>query len=552
MEDEATTGLSCGRRWLGAASIGSMLILATAASAEPRILSDRARSVPLPDFSYAGYGFGAEQIPASRGKVILVTDHGAVADDMADDSRAVLAALAAAHAVDGPVSVRFPAGRFILSDIMWIRRSDIIIEGAGRGEGGTELSFPRPLRLVDRTPVLDDLRAYLVENKKRQVEPERNIDLPFSEYSWSGGFFWVMKPKSKQAAATEAALLSGRQGQRNVRLSARSGLRAGDVVTIQWSAKDGANSGIIASIYGKGAEVGSHHWTNTEKPLVAQTTRIETIDGADARIADPLLHDISASLPATLVRWDGLTNVGIRDLALIFPEGASFGHHLEQGYNGIHFRDVFNGWMVGLRFRDAESAILTDDSASVTIRDIVTEGERVAHYAVHIGAVHNFLVTNLLIANPVLHSLSFNTRSTKSVFQRATVLRDPVLDQHAGANHQNLFDDVTVHIDAKPTAQGPTYPLWDGSGASYWQPGHGRFNTSWNIQVVVESGASPSETVRLTGLDEGPGARIVGISGNRTFDLDYRPAPYVERLNDGVRDVPSLYDYQLSRRLAPK
>jgi hypothetical protein len=532
-----------------AAAMAAAAMAGGMASAEPRILEKRSNAPVLPDFSYAGYGFGAEPIPQGRGQVISVTDHGAVANDGGDDSRAVLAALAAAHKVDGPVRLVFPAGRFILSDILWIRRSDIVIEGAGRGAGGTELAFPRPLRMVDKTKVLDPLRAYLVENEKRQVEPKRNIDLPFSEYSWTGGFLWAMKPETTATAAPAVDLLAGQQGGKTVRLSAAAGLRGGDVVSIQWHPTNGPDSGIIASIYGKGVKAGSHHWTTPERPLVVQTTRIEAIDGKVARIADPLLHDISPAIPAKLARWDGLTNVGIRDLALVFPEGQSFGHHLEQGYNGIHLNDVFNGWIVGLRISNAESGILTDNSASVTIRDIVTEGERDAHYAVHVGAVHNVLVSDLLIANPVLHSLTFNTRSTKSVYQRATVLRMPTLDQHAGANHQNLFDDVTLHIAARPSKAGPVYPLWDGSGASYWQPGHGRFNTSWNIRVMVQSGALPSETVQLTGLDEGPDARIVGVSGNRSFAVDYRPAPYVERLNDPMRDVPSLYDYQLNRRL---
>ena len=26
------------------------------------------------------------------------------------------------------------------------------------------------------------------------------------------------------------------------------------------------------------------------------------------------------------------------------------------------------------------------------------------------------------------------------------IFTDPVLDQHSGANHQNLFDNITVHI----------------------------------------------------------------------------------------------------------
>ena len=536
-------------RWTAAALAAGALATGTPASAEPRILEQRSGATELPDFSYAGYGFGVEPIPEGRGQVISVTDHGATPNDSRDDSRAVLAALDAAHKVDGPVRLRFPAGRFIISDILWVRRSDIVIEGAGRGPGGTELTFPRPLRMVDKTRVLDPLRAYLVENKKRQVERARNVDLPFSEYSWTGGFLWVMKPEGVAPAAPVVDALTGRRGGKSVRLSQGSGFRKGDIVSVEWFATNGPESGIIASIYGKGVKPGSHHWTITDRPLVVQTTRIEAIEGGTARIADPLLHDISPAVPAKVARWDGLTNVGIRDLALVFPEGTSFGHHLEEGYNGIHLNDVFDGWITGLRISNADSGILTDNSASVTIRDVVTDGERAAHYAVHVGAVHNVLVSDLLIANPVLHSLTFNTRSTKSVYHRATVLRTPTLDQHAGANHQNLFDDVKLHIAAKRDKDGAVYPLWDGSGAAYWQPGHGRFNTSWNVQVTVQSGALPAETVRLTGLDEGPDARIVGVSGNRTFAVDYRPAPYVERLNNPMRDLPSLYDYQLSRRL---
>ena len=55
----------------------------------------------------------------------------------------------------------------------------------------------------------------------------------------------------------------------------------------------------------------------------------------------------------------------------------------------------------------------------------------------------------------------------------------------------------------------------------------------------------------LRGIAEGPDARLVGISGNREFDVDYRPLPYIERLNVPMTDVPSLYDYQLRKRLTP-
>lgn len=53
----------------------------------------------------------------------------------------------------------------------------------------------------------------------------------------------------------------------------------------------------------------------------------------------------------------------------------------------------------------------------------------------------------------------------------------------------------------------------------------------------------------IQGLDEGLMARIVGLHGNRRFALDYRPQPYVEMLNLELRNVPSLYDFQRTRRL---
>ena len=86
---------------------------------------------------------------------------------------------------------------------------------------------------------------------------------------------------------------------------------------------------------------------------------------------------------------------------------------------------------------------------------------------------------------------------------------------------------------------GPVVPVFDGSGAGYWQPGHGGFNTTWNLRVLITGGAYADEVVTVQGLDEGPMARIVGLHGNRKFKLDYRPTPYVEMLNEPLESAPS-------------
>jgi hypothetical protein len=65
-------------------------------------------------------------------------------DDELDDTKAVLRALAAANAVKGKVTLRFPKGRTQITEVLRITRSDITLDGAGDGPGGSELWFPRP------------------------------------------------------------------------------------------------------------------------------------------------------------------------------------------------------------------------------------------------------------------------------------------------------------------------------------------------------------------------------------------------------------------------
>ena len=549
-----------------AARLPILLLLAVASSGFanelPVILDSASGSETpyLPDFSYAGYKNGAADIPGATGTVVKVDDFGAIAGDGKDDSKAVLEALSHAHSLAGPVVVRFGPGRYRISEVLKIGRSDFVLQGSGSGKGGTTLHFPRPLNQVDDSSSLDELREYIVKLDKRQKEPNLNLDEYFSEYSWSGGFIWIQKAGTRPAPYLEeydprinklTDIRSGARGSRNITVSDGSRLSAGDIVQIQWINDSGPGAPIIKSLYGAAFETaGSHHWSFPQRPLVRQTSRIESIDGDVVVLSDPLLHDAGDSIPAQIAKWDGLQHVGIEELHLDFPVSPFFGHHMERGYNGIYFTSAFDSWARNLRISNADSGILSYNGANLTYRDITTDGERRAHYGVHMGNVHNVLAENVTVMNPVLHSLTFNTQSTKCVYKNAEVLVTPILDQHAGANHQNLYDNVTLHTPAETTEDGPVATVFDGSGAGYWQPGHGQFNTTWNLRVLITGGAFPDETVMLLGLDEGPMARIIGLHGNRQFKLDYRPTPYVEYLNVPVHAAPSLYDYQLGKRLA--
>jgi hypothetical protein len=164
--------------------------------------------------------------------------------------------------------------------------------------------------------------------------------------------------------------------------------------------------------------------------------------------------------------------------------------------------------------------------------------------------VHNVLVDNLEVKNPTQHTFSFNTLSSKSVYKNSTAWINPTLDQHSGANHQNLYDNIKLHITPnEKTADGtPSYELYKAGGAPYWWPGHGRYNTQWNINILVEGASTPGDKIHIVGKSEGPESRIVGMHGNRPIDLDYRPGGYLESLNQSIDTIPSLHSYQLAKR----
>jgi len=514
----------------------------------------------LPDYSYAGYHFGEKEItPNETTSYIDVQNFGAIPNDKKDDTKAILNALEHAHSIDGHVTVTLPKGRFIIKDLLRITRGNITVSGKGMGKQGTQLYFPMPLSVIDKTPYLNELRSYLRLHNKKQRDTEVYIDDYFSEYSWSGGVIWIQKEGTRpvpyleeldEQLPTITKVIKGKRGTNILEVSDSSDISVGDVLRIDWHNKGGRQAGIIKSIYGDtDLTIGSHHFDFPNRPLVMQPTQVKSVSGNMVEIRDPLLHDIDKDIPAHLTSWEHLDEVGIEGLSIEFPEGDTYGHHVEQGFNGIFLTSVFNGWIRDVSFKNADSAILTENSGNVSISNIHSYGVRFGHYGVHLGSVHNFLVEDAKIFNPTVHTFSMNTKSTKSVFLRGEAFTQPTLDQHAGANHQNLYDNMTFYIEAERDEKGPYYDLWFGGGAGYWQPGHGRYNTTWNARIFVESGADSNETVRILGQTEGPDARVNGIYGNRKFSIEHYPVPHISDINNKV-SIPSLYDYQKQKRLA--
>jgi len=527
----------------------------------PKIISDEdvMSENYLPDFSYAGYHNGEVSLPKTEGKVYNAEDFGVIPNDKLDDTKALIKAIDSISKFEGNVTLQLPKGRIILSDIIYITRSNFVLKGTGTGENGTELYFPRPLMYVPNPESLQELREYLIKFNKRQKEKENNINLPFSQYAWSGGYIWTkvsdvrVKPylqKYEKPYNVLAEISQGKRGEFSFKASNIKNLKVGDVVELQLFNKDGKDAAIISDLYKTNVKkIGGHHWNFPDLPLVKQQVRIVKVKGKTITINAPLTIDINPSYKAQLVEWKHLTEVGIQDFKITFPQAPRVAHHVEPGFNGIYLTRVYNSWVNNIVIDNADSGVLTEEIANTTIKNITTQGENLAHYTVAMSGTYNVLAENVKVYNKAVHPLSFNTLATKCVYLNCEVFVDPILDQHSGANHQNLFDNIKVHLNVN---EDNSYPIFAGGGAGYWKPSHGAFSTFWNINVTLLNDLNNQNMTLLNGMKDGPFARVIGVNGNSNFKIEYGPKAHIEFTNNDMEIVPSLYEYQLKKRINNK
>jgi hypothetical protein len=490
----------------------------------------------LPDFSYAGYRWGEEAPPeysAANPEIteVDVTEFGAVSDDEQDDTEALREALAAAHEVEGPVLVQFPPGRFILREILFIERSDIVLRGSGSEE--TEIHVPRPLREMS------------LQNVPDRFESRRSDGI--SQFSWSGGVIWVRDPIPSEEQDL-GRLVAGRRGQHTIRADRPVGVQPGDVVEIEWYNRDGREGSLLQHIYctTEGLSFGTRLYEHPEDPIIEQEVTVKEVRGEVFTIKEPLLHDLRKEWTPTLTTVQFLENVGIERLRITFPDDVSYqGHHNEPGYNGLYLTELLHSWVRDVAVTHPDSGILTKGSKNITITDVHIGQGRTGHYTIHLGSgTYGALVKNFK-TGAALHNPSFNTLVQGSVYSRGTIV-NPRLDQHMGINNQNLFDNLRTQYtryDERFVSNGGSWKRW--------RPVAGAFNTLWNLEVGTEKA---SETpVDIQDVEMAPNARIISVYGSdKPIEWEYGPNAYVEGLNENGIAVPSLYEYQLEQRLDGK
>jgi uncharacterized protein YodC (DUF2158 family) len=493
----------------------------------PQILMDDSKNY-LPDFSFAGYRWGETELPSASGKVLDVTSFGAAANDNIDDTPAFNTAIASANNYEGNVIISVPPGKFIIKDILWIERSNLILQGSGNNHNGTILLMPTPMEEMELPPKLVELKTYLIDNDKKVSTGEY-----FSVFSWTGGIIWTRSKSINQQILAD--VIEGKRGGQKIIVSDNSKIKSGDVLQIRWYNTEGKQSTLLNHIMDNQEVIcGERLYEEPEKSIIKQEVSIQSVDKNTITIKEKLLHAIKPGWKVDLAAVNFIEEVGFENFTVEFPNVPNKGHHIEAGFNAFYLTGLLHSWIKNVKIINADNGILSDDCKNVTIENLEVSG-RHTHYNVHLGDCRYMIVKNFKFNSSSYHTPSFNTGSILNVFSGGYV-REAKLDQHCGLNHQNLFDNLYLELTELNN-------LFEHGGAGYWKPTAGAFNTFWNLKIEYQVAAIPK-------INNAPSARFVGIHGPQKLEFEYRPNAYFEGMNKDNISVPSLYDYQLQLRLS--
>ncbi len=383
----------------------------------------------LPDFSFAGYHFGEDPLPEVEAAAD-VTRFGAKGDGKTDCTEAFLKAIAATD--EGAITI--PEGRFLLSDIIWIKKPGLVLRGAGPGK--TVLHF---------TSELEDVKPNMGATTEGR---------PTSNYSWSGGFLWVDGRFRKKDIAPIIAECE--RGSRQLTLGKTAGLEKGQMVMVEM--RDDPQQTLLNHLYS--GDPGSTK--RITKPIKTRfVSRIASIEGKKITLERPLRFDIRKSwAPVVKSIQPTVSEVGIEDLAIEFPVRPYKGHFTERGSNGIALRGVMDCWVKNVRISNSDSGIYLSGSSFCSIDGLVIDSQRPAHRGTtgHHGIMtgSDCLIQNFDLRTHFIHDIGLSYLNSGNVYKNGKGI-NLSLDHHKMASYENLFCNLDV-----------------GEGSEVWRSGGGR------------------------------------------------------------------------------
>jgi hypothetical protein len=457
----------------------------------------------LPDFSHAGYRAGSEPIPDLPVKA-SVRDFGAVGDGVTDDSKAFLDALATVDR--GAIFV--PAGRYVITEPLLIRKSHVVLRGESRDS--TVLFFPKTLREV--------------LGRGRDGGPRG--------WSWGGGWIWLNAdlergdsndPVWQEGRSLGKVTEPAEKGDTSIALADTSGIEVGDLVRLVQRESDGSLSLFLhagETLKGKCSISRPGH------QLINWVVEVTAVSGDRVHFGRPLRAPVRLEWDAELFEAaPPVEEVGIERLTIEFPLRTYPGHHNEPGSNAISFGAAYNSWVRDVAILNFDNGIHYWYARYCTAEDVVFGG-RGGHYALNLGGAQDSVATRFVFETRSVHDTSVANLANGNVLSNGRGI-EINFDHHRGASFQNLYSNVDV---------GSTKRQWR---SSHTKSGHytAAHETFWNVQPIIATEYLPTF----------PAMNLIGA-----IEMSVRASPrwwgaWVEPI-DGLRPL-DLHAAQLARRL---
>ena len=455
----------------------------------------------LPFFGYAGYHCGDDPIPEVK-VVAKVTDYGAKADDEIGDADAIQAAIDATK--NGAILV--PPGRFILDKPITIKKSNVVLRGAGPRK--TILYVPRSLQ------ELNPLESNADGGEKLA-------------YSFGGAFLSVegKRPKEHGVAVSETA----KRGDTRLQLRSTSGIERDSWVQLNMK----MNQELGRHVHAGCCDAGE----GTMGFVLSTVARVKSVDKKSIKLDRPLRLDVRPEWNPTLSGFEpSIEEVGLENFTIQMAGKPKKEHLLEEGFNAIQMIAAVNCWARRIEIIDADLGIKLDNrSRFCQVEHVLIHAERrkladgpTGHHAIWLsGVTQGCLVSDFHIETEYVHDITYEGMAHGNVVRRGRGIRLN-FDHHRNAPFENLLTD----IDA-----GSPDRLWDSSGSGHRGPHSAARSTAWNIRYSGGKPASPKK-------GDFPQLNIIGMKGAVKSNQDDW---HVEPLGGSV--VPAdLYEAQLKRR----
>ncbi len=468
----------------------------------------------LPDFSRAGYHEGEAPIPEVP-QAANVKDFGAVGDGIADDTKAIQAAINATKR--GAVWV--PPGRYKITDYVRIAKSGVVLRGAGPDK--SVLWFPQGL---------DDVHPR---------QGRTSTGSPASGYSFDGAFVNVQGDLQAKPLAKITA--TAKRGDTSVEVERATGIAAGQTVLVVL--RETAEHSLKTFLYnGDPGDIRKGKQLDTKMLL-----RVVAVNGTRVQFDRPLRFETRAEWKAEIRSFrPTVTESGVEGLGFEFPAVKYRGHFKEHGFNAIELRGVADCWVRNVAIHNGDlgiNVVACRNTLDGVVFTAATERasregpiDVTGHHAIQCKGAEDNLVTRFDLRTSYVHDLSVE-HASGNVFAAGRGA-DLCFDHHKDTPYENLYTDIDC---------GRGNRVWRcGGGASLGRQSAG-WETFWNLRAERPIEAPP----------KGWGAPSMNFVGLATKSPAMKDATadggwWWETRAPGRLEPRDLHAAQLARRLGAR